>query len=81
MPAELKDGIIHTINDFDPGDAIEFIHPVSGCFAVGKFVKVIKRRTGDRRTNIELKTASGKVIITENNIRWDRTIYHKNIRS
>lgn len=77
MP-ETKDEIIHTINDFSPGDIIEFVHPVSGCFAVGEFVKVIRRRTGDCHTDIELKTAGGKEIITEENIRWDRSMYYKN---
>ena len=75
---KIKDGIIHTINDFSPGDIIEFVHPVSGCFAVGEFVKVIRHRTGDCHTDIELKTAGGKAIITEENIRWDRSMYYKN---
>lgn len=71
------DVIIHTIDDFESGDVIEFIHP-TGSFAVGKFIKVIKHRTGNRRIDIELKTAGGKIIITEDKIRWDRTIFHKN---
>lgn len=70
--------IIHTIDDFNPGDIIEFIHPESGHFAVGKFVKVIKRRTGNHRTDIELENAGGKVIITESKIRWGRSMYLKN---
>lgn len=78
MPAKIKDGIIHTIDDFVPGDIIEFMHPVSGRFAVGKYIKIIKRRTGDRHTDIELDTWGGKEIITEDNIRWDRTMFHKN---
>lgn len=77
MTSEIKDVIIHTIDDFVLGDVIEFINPVSGRFGVGKFIKVIKRRTGDRHTEIELKTSSGKEIITEKNIRWDRTMFHK----
>lgn len=77
MP-KIEDVALHTIDNFEPGDVIEFIHPVSGKFAVGKFVKVIKRRKGNRHTDIELENISGKVIITEKNIRWDCTIYHKN---
>ena len=73
----MKDEIIHTIDDFNPGDIIEFIDPVSSHFAVGTFVKVIKRRTGDRHVDIELKTTTGKAIITEQKIRWDRTMYYK----
>lgn len=75
------DTILHTINDFGPGDIIEFTHPISKgprsqTFGVGKLVRIIKRRIGP--PNIELQNSTGKVLITEINIRWDKTMQHKN---
>jgi len=75
------DTIIHTISDFEPGDIIEFTHPISKgprsqTFGVGKLIRIIKRRIGP--PYIELQNSSGKVLITEINIRWDKTMKHKN---
>lgn len=74
--------IIHTIDDFEPNDIIEFKYPASKgqqlqyTFGVGKLVRVIKHRAGNK--SVELRNSNGKVIITENNIRWEQTINHKN---
>lgn len=77
---EPVDPIIHTIGDFEPGDIIEFTHPVSKnphsqTFGVGKLIRVIKRRIGP--PSIEVRNSSGKLLITERNIRWDMTMQHK----
>ena len=72
------------LESLEPGDVVEFVHPEtskgeSGKFGVGRFVRTIKRRTGGKALDIELRSAlSEKIIIQENNIRWERTLFHKN---
>ena len=69
------------IDDFEPGDIIEFIYPASKGpqahrFGVGTLTKVTKRKAG--HSDIEIQNTHGKTTITEVNIRWDRTMFHKN---
>lgn len=70
------------LDDLQPEDIVEFIHPVtnnpnSGTYGVSRFVQAIKRRNGNR-IDIELVNNLGdKTIITEKDIRWDRTRQHK----
>lgn len=69
-----------------PGDIIEFIHPVSkkaesGKFGVGRFSRTIQRRGPTKILDIEIINSMGeKVIIQDNNIRWERTMYFKDKR-
>lgn len=71
------------IEKFKEDDIIEFLHPVtnkseSGTYGVGKFVRTIQRRGGSRKLDIEVTSILGdKTIIQENNIRWERTLHHR----
>lgn len=65
-----------SIEDLEPGDIIEY---TDGKFGVGRLSRIIHRRTGDKHIDIELKLSMGrKIIIREENIRWDITMSHKN---
>ncbi|MCK4668234.1 hypothetical protein KAU33_15895 [Candidatus Dependentiae bacterium] len=66
-----------------PGDVIEFIHPVSkksesGKHGTGRFTRTIQRRGTNKVLDIEVVNGVGeKIIIQDNNIRWERTMYFK----
>lgn len=66
-----------------PGDVIEFIHPVSkksesGKHGTGRFTRTIQRRGPSKVLDIEVVNGVGeKIIIQDNNIRWERTMYFK----
>jgi hypothetical protein len=61
-----------TLEDLKPGDIVQFIDPNTQRFGVGTFDRIIKRRTGDKRTDIILKTAiGGKTTIQEGWIKWE----------
>ena len=70
------------IDDLIPGSIVEFVHPISkkpesGTYGTGKFIKLIQRRNGGRRLDIELENNLGdKTIIQSENIRWERTKYY-----
>ncbi|MCK5014833.1 MAG: hypothetical protein KAS66_13555 [Candidatus Omnitrophica bacterium] len=71
------------IEDLNVNDIIEFVHPISnkagsGTYGVGKFVRTIQRRGGNKKLDIEVANSfNEKIIIQENNIRWERTLHHK----
>ena len=71
------------IEKLEEGDVIEFMHPVSkksesGTYGVGKFVRTIQRRGGNKKLDIEVANSlNEKIIIQENNIRWERTLHHR----
>lgn len=66
-----------------PGDVIEFIYPVSkksesGKYGTGRFSRTIQRRGPSKILDIEVINGVGeKIIIQDNNIRWERTMYFK----
>lgn len=65
-----------SINDLELGDIVEY---TDGKFGVGRFIRTIHRRKGDTHIDIELELSLGKkIIIREENIRWDKTLSHKN---
>ena len=72
------------LESLEVGDVVEFVFPETskseaGKFGVGRFSKTIQRRKGGKALDIELKDSLGeKIIIQENNIRWERTLFHKN---
>lgn len=72
------------LESLEAGDVIEFVYPEtskgeSGKFGVGRFIRTIQRRKGGKAVDIELTSAlKEKIIIQENNIRWERTLFHKN---
>ena len=68
------------LGDLNPGDIVEFIDPATSQFNVGTFVRTIKRRTGDKGTDIIVLSSIGhKTTIRDQNIRWDRTAHHKEV--
>lgn len=72
------------LKDLQQNDIVEFIHPISkkpetGKYGVSRFVRIIQRHNGGKQVDIELvDNLDDKTIIREENIRWDRTEYHKN---
>ena len=71
------------IEEFKEKDIIEFVHPISkkpesGTYGVGRFIRTIQRRGGSRKLDIEVANSFGeKTIIQENNVRWERTLHHR----
>lgn len=66
------------LKDLNPGDLVQFVDPNTQRFGVGTFLHTIKRRTGDKRTDIILKTAiGGKTTILEGWIKWNMMGRHK----
>ena len=71
------------IEDFNVNDIIEFVHPISnkaesGTYGVGRFVRTIQRRGGSKKLDIEVANSfNEKTIIQGNNIRWERTLHHR----
>lgn len=72
------------LESLEPGNVVEFVYPETskseaGKFGVGRFVRIIQRRKGEKAVDIELSGAlKEKIIIQENNVRWERTLFHKN---